>query len=130
MPREGDGVRARTLCGKAWPPRGLGRLALQHAPPALVQAQGALQPRPPSVSFGQPLPKQWVDLFWLAGQTSLVFHTRRHDPEDTVSHLRLGIKPSGTHAANAPHAQRTFVLEVSYHIGLQPQPHRVAASST
>mgnify|MGYP004176840999 CR=1 FL=1 len=50
-----------------------------------------------------------------------------------MSHLRIGIKPSGTHAANAPHAQRTFVLEVSYsacHIGLQPSPHRVATSAT
>ena len=34
-----------------------------------------------------------------------------HDPEDTVSHLRFALTPSGTHAANAAHAQRTFVLE-------------------
>ena len=44
--------------------------------------------------------------------------TRRHDPEDTVSHLRFALKPSGTHAANAAHAQRTFVLEVRHTLQL------------
>ena len=38
------------------PPRGPGRLARQHAPPAPDRAQGGLQPRPASASLGQPRP--------------------------------------------------------------------------
>ena len=35
------------------------------------------------------------------------------DPQDpfTASQLRFAVAPSGAHAVNAPHAQRTFVLE-------------------
>ena len=42
------------------------------------------------------------------------------DPDDpfTSSQLRLAVTPSGAHAVNAPHAQRTFVLEVGYTVGL------------
>ena len=35
------------------PTRGVGPFALQHAPPAPEHAQGGLQPRPASASFGQ-----------------------------------------------------------------------------
>tara|TARA_B100000795_G_C22381419_1_gene279884 strand:+ start:63 stop:422 length:360 start_codon:yes stop_codon:yes gene_type:complete len=35
------------------PTRGVGQFALQHAPPAPEHAQGGLQPRPASASFGQ-----------------------------------------------------------------------------
>ena len=46
-----------------------------------------------------------------------------------MSHLRLGIKPSGTHAANAPHAQRTFVLEVSTEEATLLQPYAQEAAT-
>ena len=46
-----DLTSAYQLCGKQ-PPRGFGRFALQHAPPAPDQAQGSLQPRPASASLG------------------------------------------------------------------------------
>ena len=41
-----------TACGRQ-PPSGCGPFALQHAPPAPGQAQGALQPRPASAGLGQ-----------------------------------------------------------------------------
>ena len=39
---------------KTRPPRGLGQLARQHAPPAPDHAQGGLQPRPAAATLGQP----------------------------------------------------------------------------
>lgn len=75
LPQQRDGTHAHVravglaqprldLCGKQ-PPRGLGRSALQHAPPASDQAQGGLQPRPsPGPAAGQ-----LADMLWLAGHT-------------------------------------------------------------